>query len=68
MSATILDITWEDSDLGDSEKIVLTATAKLSDGKQIKVNSLTRPHALEKINLEFVKHVTGQFVFTNGGK
>jgi len=62
MSTTILDIKWSESDMGDEDKIVLTAVARLSDGKEIKVNSLSKHNALEKINLEFIKHVTGQFI------
>lgn len=62
MSATILNIKWEESDMGDDEKIVEIGTALLSDGKTITAQGLTRRHVLEQINTKFVQQITGQFI------
>lgn len=62
MNPTIIRIDWQESDMGDDEKLVEIGTALLSDGKTISAQGLTRHHILEQINAKFVQQITGQFL------
>ena len=61
-SPQILKINWQETDMGDDEKLVIQGTAELSNGQKISAQGLTRPYVLEQINKKFIQQITGQFI------